>query len=396
MGGSVVESGCVAILINPSFSSTSNNGSRKKRNVKKREHVRTTSNEGGGREREREKWIEPKVSAAEWRLRSPDKAEPIETEQEGQQRANVLIFSPFSVSFSSSFFESCKIPSCASCRPELLGVKSLFHPLLHIHMERRRRLLLFWLFISTVVLQSPDGVRSCYLGTFAESLPRTVNWPSASTFLDPWRQIVPFFFHPPEFLDRWAKADFALLHASLSLPCSILQHQPEVVLLPEAWIEFLPALEDGARYAAVDQQPARPYFDMCDLFGASNISRDSVPGCQNWHHPEAWKRLRIFYDIPSPIRAAEAATAHRLQCGESENYSNSNSTSDGGGGSNSTWTIPVSSMVKRWMAERSPWTRSNATMPIAIVSRHQSFYGRHHSLLSVQAELHLTYWMDSE
>jgi hypothetical protein len=35
-------------------------------------------------------------------------------------------------------------------------------------------------------------------------------------------------------------------------------------------------------------------------------------------------------------------------------------------------------------------------MPIAIVSRQQSFYGRHHSLLSVQAELHLTYWMDSE
>lgn len=47
-----------------------------------------------GVEREREKWIEPKVSAAEWRLRSPDKAEPIETEQEGQQRANVLIFFP--------------------------------------------------------------------------------------------------------------------------------------------------------------------------------------------------------------------------------------------------------------------------------------------------------------
>jgi hypothetical protein len=65
-----------------------------KKNVKKREHVRTTSNEGGGREKEREKWIEPKVSAAEWRLRSPDKAEPIETEQEGQQRANVLIFFP--------------------------------------------------------------------------------------------------------------------------------------------------------------------------------------------------------------------------------------------------------------------------------------------------------------
>jgi hypothetical protein len=258
----------------------------------------------------------------------------------------------------------------------------------------RRQLLLFSLFVSSVVIQRPVGVGSCYLGTYAESLPRTVNWPSASTFLDPWRQIVPFLFHPPEFLDRWAKADFALLDASLSLPCSVLQHQPEVVLLPEAWIEFLPALEDGARYAAVDQ-PARSYFDMCDLFGASNISRDSVPGCQNWHHLEAWKRLRIFYDIPSPIRAAEASTAHRLQCGESERNTNS-STSGGSNNNNSTWTIPVSSMVKRWMAERSPWTRSNATMPIAIVSRHQSFYGRHHSLISVHAELHLTYWMDSE
>lgn len=295
-------------------------------------------------------------------------------------------------SFFSNLVNSHPAPSC---RPELLGVESLFHPLLYIHMEQRRQLLsLFSLFVSTLVIRRPDGVGSCYLGTYAESLPRTVNWPSASTFLDPWRQIVPFLFHPPEFLDRWAKADFALLDASLSLPCSILQHQPEVVLLPEAWIEFLPALEDGARYAAVEQS-SRPYFDMCDLFGASNISRDSVPGCQNWHHLEAWKRLRIFYDIPSPIIATDASTAHRLQCaGESE--INTNSSSSTSGDSNSTWTIPVSSMVKRWMAERSPWTRSNATMPIAIVSRHQSFYGRHHSLLSVQAELHLTYWMDSE
>jgi hypothetical protein len=43
MGGSLVESGCVAILINPSFSSTSNNGSplpqKKKKCEKKREKM---------------------------------------------------------------------------------------------------------------------------------------------------------------------------------------------------------------------------------------------------------------------------------------------------------------------------------------------------------------------
>ena len=77
MGGSVVESGCVAILINPSFSSTSNNGSlspslppppqKKKKRKEKRENVRTTSNEGW-----REKRLEPKVIAKRikaWRLR---------------------------------------------------------------------------------------------------------------------------------------------------------------------------------------------------------------------------------------------------------------------------------------------------------------------------------------
>lgn len=239
------------------------------------------------------------------------------------------------------------------------------------------------LFLVTHVIRRPDGVCACYLGTYAESLPRTVNWPSASTFLEPWRQIVPFLFHPPEFLDRWAKADFALLDASLSLPCSILQHQPKVVLLPEAWIEFLPALEHGARIAA--NQPVRPYFDVCGLFSSSNISRNSVAGCQNWDRLEAWKRLRIFYDIPAPISAPEAATAHRLQCGDSDNIS-----------ANATWTIKVSSMVKRWMAERSPWIRPNATMPIAIISSNQSLISRQHGLISVQAKLQLTYWMDSK
>ncbi|KAK4036258.1 hypothetical protein OUZ56_028321 [Daphnia magna] len=241
--------------------------------------------------------------------------------------------------------------------------------------------LLLLLFVVTLVIRRPDGVCACYLGTYAESLPRTVNWPSASTFLEPWRQIVPFLFRPPEFLDRWAKADFALLDATLSLPCSMLQQQPRVVFLPEAWIEFLPALEHGARNAA--NQPTRPYLDMCDLFASSNVSRNSIPGCQNWDRLEAWKRLRIFYDIPSPISAPEAPAAHRLQCGDSGNIS-----------ANATWTIKVSSMVKRWMAERSPWIRPNATMPIVIVSRHPSLISRQHNLPSVQAELQLTYWMD--
>lgn len=230
-------------------------------------------------------------------------------------------------------------------------------------------LLLAW----TVVVQRPDGVGACLSGTFAESLPRTVTWSSTPTILEPWRQVVPFLFHPPNFLDRWSKADFALINATLSLPCSVIQHQPEIVLVPEVWIEFLPSLEAGAR----QYQPART---MCDLFILSNTSRDFIPGCQDWNLIEAWKRLRIFYDIQAPISVPDAVTAHQRQC--------NNSASD-----DITWSVSVSSMIKQWMTNRSPWTRSNATMPIVIVSRRPELQQRP---VSVQAELQLTYWMDSK
>lgn len=278
-------------------------------------------------------------------------------------------------------FSNGIVLGCASWRPERPDIKSLFHPLLNIHMEWPFLFIAVW----TVVIRRPDSVGACLSGTFAQSLPRTVTWSSAPTSLDPWRQIVPFLFPPPAFLDRWAKADFALLDASLSLPCSLLQNQPDVVFLPEVWIEFLPALEVGARHVADNGQqpqsgPTSPSFHMCDLFAASNVSRDIVPGCQDWNLLEAWKRLRIFYDIQSPISAPDAATAQQRQCSDSGNV---------------TWTITVSSMMKRWMAERSPWTRSNATLPIVMVSR-QSLVGRQHRPIPVQAELHLTYWMDSK
>ena len=246
------------------------------------------------------------------------------------------------------------------------------------HMKRLFLLIVGW----TVAIGQPDRVSACLSGTFAGSLPRTVTWSSSPTSLEPWHQVVPFLFHPPSFLDRWAKADFALLEASLSLPCSIFQNQPDVVLLPEAWIEFLPALESGARRAAAGQPTGLSApLHMCDLFAVSNVSQDIIPGCQDWSLLEAWKRLRIFYDIQLPISAPDAASAHQRQC-----------SSDSG---NTTWTIAVSPMMKRWMAERSPWIRPNATLPIVVVSR-QSLVGRHHRPISVQAELHLTYWMDSK
>lgn len=254
-------------------------------------------------------------------------------------------------------------------------------------MQWRRLLLVAaW----TVVVQRPNGVNGCLSGIFAQSLPRTVTWPSTPTIVDPSNQVVAFLFNPPTFLDRWSKADFSLLDASLSMPCSVLPNQPEVVILPEAWIEFLPALEAGARQTASRQQ-IETAFDMCDLFAASNVSQDLIPGCQDWSRIEAWKRLRIFYDIPSPISAVDPSTAYQRQC---HNTTTSDSDSDSDVISNVTWTISVSTLLNRWMADRSPWTRPNATMPIVIVSR-RSVSGQNRPIL-VQAELQLTYWMDSK
>lgn len=229
------------------------------------------------------------------------------------------------------------------------------------------------------------GVGACLSGTFAESLPRTVTWPSTLTSLDQWNQVVPFFFQPPAFLDRWAKADFALLDASLSLPCAVLPaRELEVVFLPEAWIEWLPALEAGARQVAADQS-ANAAVTMCDLFAVSNVSQDVVPGCQDWSRLEAWRRLRIFYDIRSPISAKDASVAHQRQCGDANNN---------GTGGNVTWSMSVSTLMRQWMAERSPWVRPNATLPIAMISKELAITPSDAS--PVQAELHLTYWMDSK
>lgn len=243
---------------------------------------------------------------------------------------------------------------------------------------------LWLLFVTTLIVCFDHGIESCLTTTYAQSLPRTVIWPSAPTVLDPSSRTVSFLFTPPEaFLDRWSKADFALFNATLTLPCSIVQHHPEVVFLPQVWIDFVTELEFGVRRVS-DQTPVdrTADFNLCDLFGSPNLSRDLVPGCQDWSRLEAWKRLRIFYDIQSPVGVPDAWTAHQRQCvGQLDG--------------NRTWTVPVTRMMKRWMADRSPWTRSNATLPIFVYSRRIQNVSRD-GHMTFQAVFNLTYWMDSK
>lgn len=233
-----------------------------------------------------------------------------------------------------------------------------------------------WILLATLTLLV--DVDCCLTTTFAQSIPRTVTWPSAPVTLDPSARTAAFLFHPPAFLDRWSKADFALFNATLTLPCSVVQHHPEVVLLPQVWIDFLPGLEAGLRPVS-DPSRLVHQTEVCQLFG--DETRDLVPGCQDWSRLEAWKRLRIFYDVQTAVGVDDDTwTSHRSQCGNV---------------ANATWTVAVTRMMKRWMADRSPWTRSNATLPIVVFSK-QSHDVRRADLSVFRAVLNLTYWMDSE
>ena len=238
------------------------------------------------------------------------------------------------------------------------------------------------LLCSTIV----GRVENCSSPTYAHSKPRTVKWSSMPTStLDWWgderASLVPFFFSPPSersIIERWTKTDFSLLHASLSVPCSLVMSNespqssvvvlstPSVFVLPEEWINLLPTLT-----YAVYQRGSADVFNLCHLFHDDEI--DLVPGCQDWSRIEAWKRLRIFYDLPFPL--GPIRQPHQ-QC------------------TNGSWTVDASSMMRQWMAQRPPWTRFNATLPIAILTDRGSRPSA--GLSGLEAQLELTYWMDSK
>lgn len=216
--------------------------------------------------------------------------------------------------------------------------------------------------VTLLVLSLSPALDGCTSTTFAQSQPRSLTWTSLPAAGDRWQRVVPLLFGPPPFLDRWKLADFSLISATLVLPC--LAARPEVYAVPEAWIEWLPSFEEGARALGVTGS-------MCDLIEASNVTLDEVPGCQDWGRIEAWRRLRIFHDIQQPVRADATADGERCADGE--------------------WRVSVSSMLRRWMADRSPWTRQTAVLPVVLVSPAPVVRSG-----PLEAQLHISYWMDSK
>lgn len=216
---------------------------------------------------------------------------------------------------------------------------------------------------------------SCTSSTFAQAQSREAIWNSSST--SGGGALRTFLFDPPvAFLDDWASADFALISASFSFPapCNPEISRPDVVIVPQVWIELLPAMSVGIHHQLRGRTGGR-VEDMCSLF--SNVSLDQVPGCQDWSRMEAWRRLRIFYDTTTPIRMPEASVP---KCDLKQQQ-----------GSSSSWTVDVSPMIQQWLLERSPWIRSNATLPIIVLMP-----SRLEGVGVEPGKLHLTYWMDSK
>lgn len=228
-----------------------------------------------------------------------------------------------------------------------------------------------------ILMTLPHQVRSCVTPLVAQSTSRSASWTSQPSLSYHNTGVLrTFLFTPPKgLLDEWTSADFALLNANLSLgDCWVnlksdnintAQLDVYIALLPEVWIKFLP-------FIAVEMRNGRrppEGGNLCGVF--SPEIRNQVPSCQDWSRLEAWKRLRIFYDITSPIVIRRTMSA---------SCSNSSSRS----------VIDVTSMIQRWMSDRPPWIRSNVTLPVVVFST------RAFRNTAVTSELQLAYWMDGK
>ena len=228
-----------------------------------------------------------------------------------------------------------------------------------------------------------DATSSRHLGS--------VVWNSQVFRLEQSSQIVPLLFSSPEFVEDLASAEFTLINASLTLPCSVnvsstrfafrskemaASGGTEVFILPEDWITFLPAIMDVNVTVLVE--------GICDLFYYSVIEFEQVPGCQDWSRMEAWQRLRIFYDIGFPIGHTLDPRSWSRQC-----LTSSGSVVYG------RWTVDISRLIRIWLAKRDPWARRNATLPLMILFK-QTTLDPSDPNSGIQAQLHFNYWMDSK
>lgn len=248
-----------------------------------------------------------------------------------------------------------------------------------------------------------NQVESCETPALVQSQQKTIHWSSGNPQSSgrSWRT---FLFAPPEtFREWWASADFALIKATLSIPyCDgrtyeSLNPTPVIALLPEVWIPLL--LTDNPNNSIINSNDSKADDeDLCiRLFGSGNL--DQVPGCQNWSRLEAWRRLRIFFDITFPIRVpldGVVGSSKGLLLSRS-NFS-TEVTRICGSGSNSSliWRVDVTSVIQQWMLERPPWVRSNATLPILLIETLKEIWNPTETGTSQPAELHLTYTTDSK
>ena len=226
---------------------------------------------------------------------------------------------------------------------------------------------------------------TCSSGTFAQWHQRTLTWtpevfqPSVVNIPSPSR-LIPLLFRPPSFVERLASADFALHSANLSLSCMAPDQFPsalQLAILPEVWIQFLPFMVERA--GDVFRTPVR---SLCQFFSASenngSVSANSVPGCQDWSSLEAWKRLRIFYDIEEPVSLTLLYSDYIRQCQPES--------------SARTWNVSVTSLIETWLKHRDPWARRNATMPLVILSQQLPYT----DYRPEQVHLEIRFWMDSK
>ena len=230
------------------------------------------------------------------------------------------------------------------------------------------------LLVGFMVLSAVHMGSSCSSGTLSQWQVRTLTW--TPRLFQPGRssassaQLIPLLFQPSSFIEEFATADFTLLSASLSLPCVApdqFQSSWQGAILPEVWIQLLPVMLD-ANSTRVDS--------LCQFFS----SPDSVPGCQDWSHLEAWQRLRIFYDIQAPINITLSYSDYVKQCPPASNLQDR------------TWNVNMTRLFERWLRHRDPWNRRNATIPLVIVAQQSRFseYKSH------QVDLQISFWMDSE
>lgn len=191
-------------------------------------------------------------------------------------------------------------------------------------------------------------------------------------------KIVPLLFQPSNFADQLSSADFALLNAHLDLPCVLDLNNSggqELAVVPQLWLEHL---------QMVLHVNTTTVSEICQLFDHANISVDQVAGCQNWTLIEAWKRLRIFYDVTYPIR--KIITKDDEQC-DAHAADHSPQTAK-----RAKWSTDVTDIMQMWLAKRDPWARREAILPILIVFQ-QPVYNLPPQL---QAELRIDFWMDSK